>query len=193
MFERAVIVLAAGLSSRMGDVNKLLIQINDTPMIRTTVSAYLEVSDAPVTVITGFEHTNLEASLAGLDVNFVHNPEYASGQKTSVAAGLRAVPDAKSTIIALGDQPLLNASVIQDLLRTHEKSDQKRITIPMNNDARGNPLVIPHALKLRLLQDRDNPGCRKFTTDNPDFVNTFTTQNPAFFTCLLYTSPSPRD
>ena len=181
MFDIAVIVLAAGLSRRMGKVNKLLIPINGVAMIRVVVSSYLEISDAPVTVVTGFESAKLEAALEGLNINFIYNAAFETGQKTSVVVGLKAAPDAKNTIMALGDQPLLDNPTICEFLQTHLDSDQARITIPVNCGMRGNPLIIPHLLKPRLLMDQNNPGCRKFTRENPNFVNEVTMQSPAFF------------
>lgn len=184
MYDTAAIVLAAGLSRRMGPVNKLLVQINGTPMIRATVSACAEVCDAPVTVVTGHQAPDIEQALAGLNLRFIHNPDFASGQSSSVAAGLMAAPEAKTTMIVLGDQPLLDAHALERLLEAHLASDQTRITIPVNGANRGNPLVIPLALKASLLADKANPGCRRFTRDNPDRVNPVALQNPAYFTDL---------
>lgn len=184
MYETAAIVLAAGLSYRMGSVNKLLIEINGTPMIRATVSACAEVCDAPVTVVTGHQAAEIEQALMGLNVRFIHNPDYAAGQIGSVVMGLEAVPEAKTTLVVLGDQPLLDRDALDQLLEAHRASDQTRITIPVNGTGRGNPLVIPLALKPALLADKTNPGCRKFTRDNPDKVNPVELPDPAYFTDL---------
>ncbi|MCY0094966.1 nucleotidyltransferase family protein [Hoeflea ulvae] len=184
MHDTAAIVLAAGLSRRMGDVNKLLIEINGTAMIRATVSACAAVCDAPVTVVTGHQAAMIVQALAGLNVRFIHNPDYAAGQAGSVVAGLKAAPQAETTLIVLGDQPLLDAQALTLLLKAHRASDRSRITIPVHGTDRGNPLVIPHLLKAALMADRANPGCRKFTRDNPDKVNPVSFDSPAFFTDL---------
>lgn len=184
MYDTAAIVLAAGLSRRMGAVNKLLIEINGTPMIRATVSACAAVCDAPVTVVTGHQAHDIEKALDGLNVSFIHNPDFAEGQQGSVAAGLKAVAEAKTTLVVLGDQPLLDGAALERLLEAHRAGDQTRITMPVNGAVRGNPLVIPLALKGSLMADKTNPGCRKFTRDNPDKVNPVAFQDPAYFTDL---------
>ncbi|MCY0150388.1 nucleotidyltransferase family protein [Hoeflea sp. G2-23] len=184
MYDTAAIVLAAGLSRRMGAVNKLLIDINGAAMIRNTVSACAAVCDAPVTVVTGHQAAVIEQVLAGLNVRFIHNPDYASGQASSVVSGLNAVPEARTTLVVLGDQPLLDNEALRQLLAAHRASDETRITIPVNGTDRGNPLVIPLALKASLLSDKTNPGCRKFTRNNPDKVNQVAFDNPAYFTDL---------
>jgi len=184
MYETAAIVLAAGLSRRMGAVNKLLVEINGTAMIRATVSACVAVCDAPVTVVTGHQSASIKQALSGLNVRFIHNPDFTSGQAGSVVTGLNAVPEASTTLVVLGDQPLLDAKALERLLAAHRASDQTRITIPVNGADRGNPLVIPLALMRALLADKANPGCRKFTRNNPDKVNPVDLPDPAYFTDL---------
>ncbi|GAB5468062.1 MAG: hypothetical protein Kilf2KO_10920 [Rhodospirillales bacterium] len=181
MLETTALVLAAGLSRRMGGVNKLLIPLGSQPMIRICAAAYLELCDGPVTLVTGHQAGEVRAALDGLPLSFVHNPDYASGQASSVAVGLRAAPEARATFVALGDQPRLTAEALRGLLAAHLGSDETRITLPWRGQARGNPLIVPQALMALLLADEQNPGCRKFTRDNPDRVNPVATDNPAFF------------
>ena len=184
MYHTAAVVLAAGQSRRMGAVNKLLIEINGVPMIRSTVSACAAVCDAPVTVVTGYQAREIESVLDGLDAHFVHNPDFGAGQQGSVAAGLRAVAEAATTLVVLGDQPLLDAAALRTFLDAHRVSSLGRISMPVKGVERGNPLAIPHTLKRALLVDRANPGCRRFTRDNPDKVNPVPSEDPAYFTDL---------
>lgn len=182
MFDRAAIVLAAGLSRRMGDANKLLLPLGGQPLLRHGVSACIEACDAPVTVVTGHDSAAVAAALDGLLVNLVHNPDFAQGQVTSIATGLRAVPEARATLVALADQPLLDAAALGWLFEAFAEAGGEKITVPLQGETRGNPIVIPHALMPDLLTDRQNPGCRKFIRDNPELVHWALTDNPAFFT-----------
>jgi len=181
VFETAAIVLAAGLSRRMGAINKLLIEIDGVPMIRRPVQICLEVCDGPVTIVTGHQREAVEQALAGLEISFVFNPDFEAGQKTSVAAGLVASTDAKDTLIALGDQPFLRVEHISWLLTQHRQNENPLITVPIKEGQRGNPLVVPHSLKPMLLADRRSPGCQKFTRENPALVCFAATQISAFF------------
>ena len=107
-----VIVLAAGLSRRMGDVNKLLLDIDGEPMVRRTVKLYRSLFSS-VTVITGFESDKVQAALTGLDVTLLFNPDFETGQQSSVRLGLRAQElQGEGVIIALSDQPELTLSLI---------------------------------------------------------------------------------
>jgi molybdenum cofactor cytidylyltransferase len=84
MYSLGAIILAAGLSRRMGARNKLLLPINGKPMVRYVVETYLAVADAQICVVTGFEADKIEAALAGLPVQFAHNSDYKAGQPFSV-------------------------------------------------------------------------------------------------------------
>lgn len=181
MHRSSAIILAAGLSRRMGEINKLLIPIEGIPMIRRSVTAYLGVCDGEVSVVTGYQRADVEAALHGLDVQFVFNPNFEQGQKTSVAVGLAASAPAQDTFIGLGDQPFLTATHLVWLLEQHRTNKSSKITVPVRNKVRGNPLIIPFDLKARLLTDRQNPGCHTFTRENPGLVNLVATQTTAFF------------
>ncbi len=164
----------------MGAQNKLLLPIKGIPMIRHMVETYGTVAST-VLVVTGHESPAIGAAIAGTDATTVYNPSFSEGQQTSVTCGLRAAPESARFLIGLGDQPLLSTQDLQDLLDRHE-TNPARITIPMNGDQRGNPIVVPAGLRRTLLADDQAPGCKKFTRNNPDHVQFHETDAPGFFT-----------
>ena len=176
------IILAAGLSRRMGARNKLLLPINGKPMVRYVVETYLAVVDAQVCVVTGFEADKIEAALAGLPVQFVHNADYEAGRPFSVRTGLLAAPaNASNYLIGLGDQPLLTAENLRALIKAHLTADVQKISIPYNGSTRGNPIIVPAALRTELLADQVNPGCAKFTRAHPELAQQVPMSQPGFF------------
>ena len=88
----AAVVLAAGRSTRMGAINKLIAEIGGKPLVRIAAEQALASRAKPVIVVTGHERERVELALAGLPVRFVHNPDYADGLGTSLKAGIAAVP-----------------------------------------------------------------------------------------------------
>ena len=75
----AAVVLAAGRSTRMGAVNKMLAEIGGKPLVRIAAEQALASHAKPVIVVTGHERERVEQALAGLPLSFVHNPDYAEG------------------------------------------------------------------------------------------------------------------
>ncbi|MDB9944288.1 nucleotidyltransferase family protein, partial [Octadecabacter sp.] len=124
MYSFGAIILAAGLSRRMGARNKLLLPINGKPMVRYVVETYLAVVDAQICVVTGFEADKIEAALAGLPVQFAYNSDYQAGQPFSVSTGLLAAPtNASNYLIGLGDQPQLTTDELRAFITAHLTAD----------------------------------------------------------------------
>jgi molybdenum cofactor cytidylyltransferase len=170
MIDVAAIILAAGLSRRMGSENKLLLPVGGEPMIRHVVAQYRAAIDGPITVVTGHDASLVESALADIEIDCVFNPNYAQGQQTSVAFGLQHCAPADAVLIGLGDQPLLRSADIIALLDAHRGVNDK-ITIPVKDDKRGNPIVVPRTLRPHLTADPSRPGCMRFTRENPDLVH----------------------
>jgi len=138
----AALVLAAGRSSRMGTINKLLINVDGKPMVRHAVDAVREAGLSPVIVVTGHEHERVEAALAGLPIKLVHNPAFAEGLSASLKAGLAAVPkDADGVLIGLGDMPQVGATDIERLVLAFNPVEGRAIIVPVRNGKRGNPVL----------------------------------------------------
>lgn len=170
MAEVVTILLAAGLSRRMGARNKLLLPVGDDPMITHVVRTYEAATDGPIIVVTGHEADKVALALHGTLATPLFNPSYADGQMTSVVCGLRAAGEADLLLIGLGDQPHLQPEDLETLLAAHRTGDPTKISIPQRGEDRGNPIVVPGSLRARLLADPKSPGCKTFTRAHPDEV-----------------------
>jgi molybdenum cofactor cytidylyltransferase len=138
----AAVVLAAGRSTRMGAVNKLIAEIGGKPLVRIATEQALASHASPVIVVTGHERERVEDALAGLPVRFVHNPDYAEGLGTSLKAGIAAVPaDADGAIICLGDMPQVSCALIDKLIAAFDPENSALVVVPGIDGRRGNPVV----------------------------------------------------
>ena len=115
----AAVVLAAGRSTRMGAINKMLAEIGGKPLVRIAVEQAIASRAKPVIVVTGHQHEKVEAALKDLPVRLVRNPDYAEGLGTSLKTGIAAVPEnADGAIVCLGDMPQVDA-------RAHRSAGQR--------------------------------------------------------------------
>ena len=176
------IILAAGLSRRMEDRNKLLLPIHGKPMIQHVVETYIAALNGQVYVVTGFESDRIEAALDGLPIQFVHNADFDAGRPFSVRAGLLKARGSEHYLIGLGDQPQLTKDDLRALIVAHLAGDVQKISIPRQNTTRGNPIVVPAAMRARLLADEANPGCGKFTRAQPELAQHLPMSQAGFFT-----------
>ena len=84
---------------------------------RIAAEAALASRADPVVVVTGHEPDKVRAALAGLDVRFVHNPDYADGLSTSLRRGIAALPeDVDGAVVLLADMPGVDAAVVDRLI-----------------------------------------------------------------------------
>jgi len=138
----AAVVLAAGRSSRMGEVNKLTAEINGKPLVRIVVEQTLASQASPVIVVTGHEREKVEAALAGLSVKLVHNPRYADGLGSSLKTGIAAVPEeADAVIVCLGDMPRVDAALMNQLIAAYDPERGALAAVPVIDGHRGNPVL----------------------------------------------------
>jgi molybdenum cofactor cytidylyltransferase len=135
-------ILAAGRSTRMGGPNKLLADIGGRPLVRIAGEEALASRARPVIVVTGHQRDKVEAALAGLKVERVHNPDFADGLSTSLKAGLAAVPgEADGAVVLLGDMPQVRASLIDRLIGAFDPERGALVVVPSIDGKRGNPVV----------------------------------------------------
>jgi len=138
----AAVVLAAGRSTRMGGPNKMLAEVAGKPLVRIAVEQALASKASPVIVVTGHQSAEIEKVLAGLDVTFAHNPNFASGLASSVRTGIAAVPDnASGALICLGDMPLVDGALLDKLIAVFSPERGSLIAVPVSGGRRGNPVL----------------------------------------------------
>jgi molybdenum cofactor cytidylyltransferase len=138
----AAVVLAAGRSTRMGAVNKMLAEIGGMPLVRIATEQALASRAKPVIVVTGHQRDKVEQALKGLDVRFVHNAAFADGLAGSVKTGIAAVPAvADGAIVCLGDMPQVDSGLIDKLLAAFDPERGALVVVPSIDGRRGNPVV----------------------------------------------------
>ena len=138
----AAVVLAAGRSTRMGAVNKMLAEIGGKPLVRIATEQALSSRAKPVIVVTGHERDKVEQALNGLNVRFVHNPDFADGLAGSVKTGIAAVPaESDGAIVCLGDMPQVDSTLIDRLIASFDPERGALVVVPSIDGRRGNPVV----------------------------------------------------
>lgn len=167
----AAVVLAAGRSSRMGDVNKLVADVGGKPMVASVVEAALDSGASPVIVVCGHGEAEVRAALAGLDVVVVTNPDFAQGLSTSLKAGIAAVPETcDGAVILLGDMPLVRSAFVRRLVAAFEAEPGGVAAVPIHDGAWGNPVVIARALFAGIGSLTGDAGARKLLEQHKDTV-----------------------
>lgn len=155
----AGILLAAGGASRMG-LPKLLLPWHEETLIHRAARTALVAGLDPVVVVTGSGAEGIRGTLADLEVMLVHNPDWKSGQSTSVRAGVEALPETTEAVVfLLGDQPFVQADLVQKLVETY-LVDRPAILAPFVGEKRVNPVIFDHSVFQHLCKLIGDAGAR---------------------------------
>ncbi len=155
-------VLAAGLSSRMQRFKPVL-PYGGLSVIQSVIAVLRGGSLGEILVITGHEHDRLDQHLAGWPVRTIFNPDYATGEMlSSIQVGLRSAdPSAQAALIALGDQPMVEQSVVDRIVEAASRSRQ-RLVVPSYQMRRGHPFLIDRSLWKDVLALNHQQSLRDF-------------------------------
>lgn len=172
----AAVVLAAGLSTRMGR-QKLLLPLGGRPVVRWSVEAVLpHVQD--VVVVTGRDAAAVREALAGLGVRFAANPSPESGQSSSIAVGVAALmPATRAALIVLGDQPRTPRSVVPALLAARDRTG-KAVIVPVYRGVRGTPVLFGAEVFDELRALTGDSGARGIVAASPERVEAVEVDSP---------------
>ena len=162
----SAIVLAAGLSERMGRPKPLL-PFGKYTAIEHVAFRLFKTGVYEIVVITGHEGRTVADALDGLPVRVVHNIGYIQGgMLSSVKTGIRAVslgevqnrkdaeqnrPKIEAALICLADQPGLDRGVVKRLIEIFKGGERERILVPSYKKHAGHPILVPASFWPRIL------------------------------------------
>jgi len=164
-------VLAAGRSTRMGGVNKMLALMDGQPMVARVADAVLASAAGPAIVVAGYQAEKVRAVLSGRAVTVVENPDYAAGLSTSLKRGLAALPpDADGVLVCLGDMPRVTADHIDRLIAAFDPVAGRAICVPTDGGKRGNPVLWAGRFIPEMLEIAGDVGARHLIGAYADVV-----------------------
>lgn len=136
------IVLAAGMSRRMG-TPKVLLQWNGTTILEHILRQMMLAKVDHVVTVIGSRAEEVSVIARRLEVTTAYNQDYETGEMlSSVKAGLRAMPShVAAALIVLGDQPSIQARTVLDVINAYAEG-KGEIVAPSYQMRRGHPILI---------------------------------------------------
>lgn len=173
------VLLAAGSGSRLGHRPKCLLELDGVPLVRRTLAALAAAGVDEIVVVTGHHAEQVEPVLQGLKVGCVRNPAPDTGQTSSQRLGLAALgAKLDAVLVALADQPLLDAQDIRDLIQAWtQRPAGIAVVHPQVNGQRGNPVILSAAVRAEVLAGAADFGARQWQGAHPERVHPFVTSN----------------
>lgn len=140
----AVVVLAAGGSTRLGQSKQLLTRQGET-LVHRVVRLALELVPAQVLVVVGGNAQAVTSSISGLDATPVTNHHWESGLASSLqVAGTHLLPSVAAVMVVACDQPAIEHSHLQALL-LGARASASGCAGTRHGNVLGVPAVVPRA------------------------------------------------
>jgi molybdenum cofactor cytidylyltransferase len=185
-----VLVLAAGLSERMGRHKMQLPWGNGSTIFETTIQQIVAANLGEIVVVLGNQAAALSALLSASPeifraVKIVENPDFKAGMRSSIQAGIAvAASDTEGIMVCLADMPLLVAAdyaAIGTAFLEKKQQQEACIIVPFVEGKRGNPVVFSSFFRAELANlPTGSDGAKALVAAHLDCVFRLEMPTPAF-------------
>ena len=148
---RAILLLAAGASSRMRGRDKLVEDVDGKPLLRLMAERALEV--CAQVFVTLPENSPLRSNaLDGLKVTRVEVPNAKEGLSASIKTGISAIGSQSDLMILPADLPEVTANDLAKAWRCFDQNGGEKVVRCVDNAGQaGHPVVLPGFFLVRLM------------------------------------------
>lgn len=153
------VILAAGMSSRMGEAKQLL-RLGENTVLGQVLENVRSSLVYEVVLVLGHAAEKIKERISTENLTVVNNDSYQQGMGTSLRAGLAALsPAVDAALIVLADQPFIRPQTL-DLLMDQYKRSSAQIVIPTYKGFRGNPVLLDRSVFPEVMALTGDIGCR---------------------------------
>jgi len=170
------VILASGMSIRMGRSKALLpVRSGGPTFVRHIAATLLRGGVSDVLIVGRPEDDALRAEVdeLGAPVRFIENPHAASGQLSSVVAGVNAVdhPGTRGVLITPVDVPLVRETSVAAVIAAFVSTGGP-IVRATSGGRHGHPVLFAHALFSELRRADPSIGAKAvLRAHEPEIVN----------------------
>ena len=170
----AIIILAAGMSSRMGSPKQLL-AYKGKSLLQHAADAALQTSIRPVVIVVGANSDAVKKQIEGMKVVVVENEGWQEGIASSLRCGLTAVQkmsaDVDGIIFMVCDQPFITKLLLDCLLQAQLETGLP-IVASSYEDKLGTPALFHKNFFAELSELKGDTGAKNLIRQFKDQVTT---------------------
>lgn len=150
------LIVAAGMSSRMGEFKPML-SIGSISIAQRIIATLNQAGVGKIVMVTGYNATMLERHLSGNGIIFLRNEAYETTQMfDSVKIGLQYLQDKCDKVLFTPvDVPLFTAKTVKAILDSGAP-----LAAPMCEGQQGHPILIANELIPEILNDSGEMGLK---------------------------------
>ncbi len=158
----AVIILAAGKSSRLGSPKQLL-EFKGINLLQHSINAALGSKASQVILVLGSSAEEIKKQLNYHQITILENPDWESGMSSSIRCAVRTIikdqKDVEAVILMVCDQPYVSSGLLNDLISAYQTEDKDIIASFYDNVA-GTPALFHKSMFQELMMLEGDKGAR---------------------------------
>ncbi len=164
----SAVVLAAGMSRRMGQLKVLLPWTHDKTILEHIIDQLILARVDHITVVTGNRAEEVAALAQARGAQAVYNPDFATGEMlSSLKVGLKAQPaNIAAALVVLGDQPRIQPKIVGQVTMAYAEG-KGDIIAPSYQMRRGHPILIDRRYWGELLALPEDGAPRDVISQHP--------------------------
>ena len=159
----AILVLAAGKSSRM-KTTKQLLKFNNKFLLDVVLEKSKKLCSDSIFCVLGANSEKIKKNITTKNVHFIINKNYDKGLSTSIVEGVRFIESKHKNLtgilILLADQPKISSQYLRDLIQLFTIHSKKIVASKYNNSI-GVPAIFPSSYFSELKCLKGDLGAKK--------------------------------
>lgn len=172
MYRIAVIILAAGSSSRMGSPKQLL-KWGDKTLITHVIETVLQLKIENISVVLGANYELISEHIKGYPITILNNQNWKLGLGKSIAYATQCLMESNKNIdgvlFVLADQPFVNATYLNEILNSFNANKNAIIATSYNNNI-GVPVLFDKKYFNALINLKDDNGAKHILKHHESYV-----------------------
>jgi len=170
----AILILAAGGSSRMGSPKQLL-KWKGSNLLDQTISKAIQLKSEKVIVVLGANSDKIIPRIDQNKVNILINQNWELGLGSSISEGIKFIqisyPNLQGVLIMLSDQPLIGLDHYLTLINVFTSGSKQIIPTKYSNGKFGVPALFDRFYFKNLIDLNSDKGAKKLIDKYSEFVN----------------------
>ncbi|TVZ56008.1 molybdenum cofactor cytidylyltransferase [Lutibacter sp. Hel_I_33_5] len=167
----AILILAAGKSSRMGSVKQLL-SYKNTTLLGWTIETVQKLKKEDIFCVLGAYAKNIEKEVSKYNIETIFNSKFETGLSSSIVNGIEYLKNRNysSVLILLADQPKITSTYINVLIKKSIENPTKIIAANYSNH-NGVPAIFPKPFFTELLKLKGDKGAKDLLKNTNQIIS----------------------